>query len=217
MESYKNLDKLERKIGSLVFQDGIFDISLGIALIVYGIASFLYDIWPETYIIVFMLVLYAILATPAFLVQAFITKPRLGTIKYGAKRRKKKYSMIVLAGVFLVANIILFILISTGVIPPFTGNDYVIAAIFGLVPLIAFLLMAYILDFKRLYVIGPLFSMALPIRIISSVLNIELWGNIFLILWGILIIAIGALCLWRFLKKYPKAEEMEYEPKQDAR
>jgi len=86
-----DLDKLEKKTASVLYQDGIFDISLGLVLIVYSLAMFVYDIWPETLTVLFLFISYAVLATPLFLVQAFVTKPRLGIVKYTAKRKKSAF------------------------------------------------------------------------------------------------------------------------------
>ena len=205
-----DLNKIEKKTASIIYQDGIFDMTLGLALIVYGIAMFLYDIWPETTVVLIMFGIYAVLATPLFLIQAFVTKPRLGVIKYAAKRKKIRLGIIVFTAVLLVANIILFILIAKNIIQ-FNGSEYLIATIFGLVPLIVFIIMAYFMAFNRLYLIGVLFSIAFFLMQLFAILGYDLIGRILVMVFGVVIIAIGAVFLFRFLKKYPKVEGEDYE------
>lgn len=210
MNENLNLNQLEKKTASLIYQDGIFDMTLGLALIVFGIAYKLNEVWPETKIVLFMLGLYAIIATPLFLIQVLVTKPRLGVVKYSTQRKRKQMAMIVAAASLLIANIVAFILITTGVFQ-FSGDVYLMAVIFGLVPFLAFIIMAYLLDFKRLYLIGALFSIGIFLLNLFAIQNLDLIGTVTIIGLGIGIMAIGAVYLVLFLKKYPKITGQEHE------
>ncbi len=200
-----DLDRLEKKTASVIYQDGIFDMTLGLVLIVYGVAMFIYDLWPETTVVLILFILYAVLATPLFLIQVFVTKPRLGIVKYTPKRKKKRLGMIIFTAVLFVANVVLFILIANNILQ-FSGSVYLMAAIFGIVPFIVFVIMAYFLDFNRLYLIGVLFALAVFLMQLFAILGYSLIGRISVMVFGVVIIAIGAVYLFRFLKKYPKVE-----------
>lgn len=207
-----DLDKLEKKTATVLYQDGILDMSLGLALIVYGVAAIPYDIWPIQWTVLGMFLIYALFATPLFLVQIYVTKPRIGTVKYKPSRKKKKLGMMIFTSILLIANIVLFILISQGLLQ-FSGNDFVIAAMFGVVTFFLYVLMAYFMDFSRLYVIGILFSLGVFFMQFFAVLELPLIGRISAMGFGLIIIAIGAVYLYRFLKKYPKpgGQEFAYE------
>jgi hypothetical protein len=144
------------------------------------------------------------------MVQIFVTRPRLGEVKLSANRKKKNMTIIAFGLVVLLSNIVVFILIFTEVIQ-FSGNAYFMAAIFGLIPLILFTMMAYFMDYKRLYIVGSLFSLGFFLKEILSIQNLVLLGNIIFIGLGVAIVTIGVVYLIRFLKKYPKVTVKDYE------
>ncbi|NHJ48695.1 MAG: hypothetical protein FK733_13000 [Asgard group archaeon] len=210
MDVNYNLDKLEKRTASVIFQDGIFDMSLGLVLIAFGIASMLYNILPDPWSSLFGFLLYLVIAVPLFSIQFFVTRPRLGVVKYTTERKQKNMAAIAIGIVILLSNIVVFILIFTEVIQ-FSGNEYLMAVLFGMIPLIIFLSMAYFMNFKRLYLTGSLFSVGFFIKEIFTIQNLRLAGNIIFISLGVIIVTIGIVCLIRFLKKYPKIEVQDDE------
>ncbi|NHK31738.1 MAG: hypothetical protein FK730_10330 [Asgard group archaeon] len=210
MDVNYDLEKLEKKTASLIFQDGIFDMSLGLVLIAFGIATLLYDKLGDPWDSLFGFLLYLVIAIPLFMVQIFVTRRRLGEVKFSTKRKKKNMTIIAFATVLLLSNIVVFILIFADVIQ-FSGHAYFMAAIFGLIPLILFTLMAYFLDYKRLYIVGSLFSLGFFLKEIFTIQNLILLGNIIFIGLGVVIVTIGVVYLIRFLKKYPKVMVKDYE------
>jgi hypothetical protein len=210
MEANYNLEKLEKRTASVIFQDGIFDMTLGLVLVAFGIASLLSNYLPDPWDSWFGFLLYLVIAIPLFLIQAFVTRPRLGVVKYTTERKKKNLAMIAIGTVLLLSNIVVFFLIFLDIIE-FTGHGYLMAAIFGLIPTVLFLLMAYFMDFKRLYIIGPIFGLGFTLKEIFSLVSLALVGNIIFISLGVIIISIGIVFLVRFLKKYPKLKVPDYE------
>lgn len=211
-ENY-DLKKLEKKTASVIFQDGIFDMSLGLVLIAFGIASLLYNKLSDPWDGLFGFLLYLVIAVPLFLVQAFITKPRLGVVKYSTERKKKNMIIISIGVIILLSNVIVLILFFVDVIQ-FSWNSYLMAILFGLIPLIIFTLMAYFMEFKRLYIIGTLFSIAFTLKEILTLQGFNLIGNIVFISLGVIIVTIGIACLIQFFKKYPKIMVQDYEFKE---
>ena len=208
-----DLEKLEKKAAATIFQDGIFDISLGHVLVAFGIASWLYGIINDTLSTILALVIYLAVIIPLYFVNFFVTRPRLGVVKFGIKRRRRSVLVLTLVSILLIANIVIFILIFTDVIQ-FNGQGYLFAAIFGLIPLVIFTGMAYFLSFRRLYIIGPLFSIAFFLKEILKLQGLELISNIVFTGIGVIIVTVGIVYLIRFLKKYPKVEvdSTEFEP-----
>ena len=215
LDTNYDLDKLEKKAASAIFQDGIFDMTLGLVLIAFGIAAMLYNQLSDPWDALLGFLIYIVIAVPLFLVQAFVTRPRLGVVKYSLKRKKRNMTIIAIGAAILLSNVIVFILIFTEVIQ-FSGHTYLMAAVFGVIPLTVFTLMAYFLDVKRLYVIAFLFSSGFFLKEIFSILSYNLVGNIIFISLGVIIVSIGLVFLIRFLKKYPKVVVQDYEFKETA-
>ena len=210
MNENLDLEKLEKKAASSLYQDGIFDISLGHVLIAFGTASWLENHLPETVSTLLALVIYLVVFIPIWVVYFFVTKPRLGIVKFGIKRRRSNAIVISLVTLVLIANIVVFILIFTDIIQ-FSGYEYLLAAIFGLVPLVIFTAMAYFLSYNRLYLTGLLFSAGFFLKELLTLQSLDLYGNIVFISIGGIIIAIGLAYLIRFFKKYPKIKVSSHE------
>ncbi|NPE10002.1 MAG: hypothetical protein GNW80_17110 [Asgard group archaeon] len=205
MNENSDLEKLEKKAASALYQDGIFDISLGHVLIAFGTASWLENHVNETVSILLALIIYFAVVIPIWFVYFFVTKPRLGTVKFGLKRRRSNTIVISLVTFLLIANIVVFILIFTDIIQ-FSGYEYLLAAIFGLIPLVIFTAMAFFLSYNRLYLTGFLFSAGLFLKEVLTLQGLDLYSNIVFISIGAIIVAIGLAFLIRFLKKYPKIQ-----------
>lgn len=200
-----DLERLEKKAASVIYQDGIFDMMLGHVMIAFGIGMLVSDRIPDPMDGLLGFIIYLAIFIPLVFIQMFITKPRLGVAKFGLKRKRKSMVVIAIVTVILLSNIVLLILTITDVLQ-FGGHEYLAAALFGLIPLVIFTIMAYFLDFTRLYLIGPLFSIGLFLKEFLTLQNYELYSNIVFISIGVIIVSTGLVFLFRFLKKYPKVE-----------
>ncbi|HUU78808.1 MAG TPA: hypothetical protein VMX55_10710 [candidate division Zixibacteria bacterium] len=210
-----DLEKLEKETASIIYQDGIFDISLGHVLIAFGIAALLSNLVSEVWDTILGLIIYLVVFIPIWLVYFFVTKPRLGIMEFGIKRKKRNAIVIALVTLILVANIVVFILMIIDVIQ-FSGQGYLLAVIFGLIPLVIFTSMAYFLSFNRLYLTGFLFSVGFFLKEILTLQDLVLLSNIIFISIGGVIVAIGLVCLIRFFKKYPRIEVENNEYKENG-
>jgi len=210
MNENSDLEKLEKKAASSLYQDGIFDISIGHVLIAFGTASWLENYITETYSTLIAIAIYLVVFIPIWLVYFYVTKPRLGTVKFGIKRRRSNAIVMGLITSVLVVNIVVFILIFTEVIQ-FSGHEYLLAAVFGLIPLVIFTAMAYFLSYKRLYLTGFLFSVGFFLKEVLTLQGLDLYSNIVFISIGGIIVVIGLAYLIRFFKKYPKIKVNSHE------
>lgn len=211
MSEKLNLKELERKAWRSFFDDGLWDIYLGTLLALMGI-SVLMDTLDLTEVqhmgiyigllIVSMVGLWA--------AKRFITLPRLGRVKFGTKRQKsrKKTSLVLFASVVL--GLILFLLlggVARGDISHDLSLDSIIPGVWALNMLLVFGLGGYFLEFERLYLIGLLYAIVLPLDFIlreSSGLRIVQY---MFIIAGLIIIAVGSIYLKRFLRSYPLIQE----------
>ncbi len=188
-----DLEKLEKKVWTEYFDDGWWEIMFGIIFITGYIRTVTDNVWFTGLIFVGVLV--------AVLGKWLITVPRLGKVEFKVGRIDRQMKMFLLLGVSVILLPILFIgLPEWGIweIPEGLGTWLMalwIMAIFSLI--------AYFLDFKRIYLYGALFAAKELI-----------WGNFGEVagMWsslilGIIVLGAGVVVLSRFLKKYPRVEK----------
>jgi len=199
-----DLKALEKKAWRSVFQDGLWDIYLGIILMAFAVSAWLDkqpindDLRMGIYIgvMVFgMVVLYV--------GKRFITIPRLGQVKFGAERQKRRN----------VVRLVLFISVLLGLLlwwlsPVFLGSDrealskWMFPVIWVLNMLMVFGLGAYFLEYERLYVIGFLYAIVLPIDVfVKNTTQQDMDVYIFSAA-GLIILIMGITYLVRFLRDY---------------
>lgn len=199
-----DLKALERKAWRSVFQDGLWDIYLGIILSSFAVNAWLDkkpiedDLRMIGYIGVMVLGMVVLFAG-----KRFITMPRLGRVKFGVERRKKRR----------VVQLVLFISVLIGLLlwwlsAVYFGGDrevpskWMFPAIWVLNVLAVFGLSAYFFEYERLYLIGFLYALVLPLDVyIKDVIKADLDVYIFLAA-ALVILAMGLSYLVRFVREY---------------
>jgi hypothetical protein len=181
------LKDLEKKMYQSYFQDGLLDINLGLLFLFMGIRSLSGNVW------------YTLLALSGILVfilgKRFITIPRMGYVKFGESRKKKRRNLIgIILGAVIITSSILFISLAG-----YSLNALFTGIFLGLMITTIFMVMAYFLDFFRLYFYAALFGISISIN--------ELWwahpqAPLAITLSGGLVLLIGCLLLIRFMKTY---------------
>lgn len=181
--------KIRHKVYMSYFQDGLWDIVLGLFLIGWGLAVMLDIGWlPGVSFVTFFWL--------ALGLKQKITYPRIGYSKPAGQR--KQMSRIIIAGVVtLLLGVMLFLLAVTGGTPQFL-NDY-FELLFGTMLAIIIGLIAYWWGIARWYVFaGLVFTLAAINQ--WSELSFELS---FFIPGGI-VLACGTFVLFRFLRDNPR-------------
>lgn len=182
-----NLKEIEKKAWTSYFQDGLWEIFLGLMMLTMGIRALADNAWFTLLIVAAVLVI--------VVGKRLITIPRIGRVKFGTVRKVKQRNVIAVLGISVLANLVLLLLHNSGLILP----EMSISPIMAIWLLAVFGLLAYYLDFRRLYVYGLFFA-------ISEVL----WGlfdkptgPIAFSVSGSAALLIGTVLLIRFLHRYP--------------
>ena len=209
MNKNMNLKEIERKAFRSFFQDGLWDIFLGMLMILMGLGPWLGGKmgggeieFTSVAIIMGILILVALAAMVGFnLAKKHLTTPRLGIVRFTAPRRRKIKNLRVILWAAVVVGLLIFIsiLVAADRLPTWM----IPAGIFTLTCLAVLSLGAYYLDFPRLHLYGVFYGFAFPINIW---LNELLDMSTFLYVYGAfaaIMIVIGLVYLVRFLKKYP--------------
>ena len=201
-----NLKEIEKKAWKSYFQDGLWDIFLGLILFSFGIIPFLEEIGvPE-------LLNYVLFFVPAYIIffagKKFITVPRIGRVKFGTKRKTKNIKSTIILIFSVIFGFVVLLLTITNTIP-MIANIHAGAILFSVNAIIVFSLMAYFLDFNRLYLYSWFFAASIALVELSrssvgtTYDNVIGFGS-----FGVIIILIGIVYLIRFIQKYPKSSEV---------
>jgi hypothetical protein len=202
-----DLKKLERKVWTSFFEDGIWDIYLGTLLGAMAFGVLLKDVGvPEST----QMIVYLVLITMAILFlwagKRYITAPRIGHVVYGPKGKTRKTKTTIILAVSVLVGLVAFViagLSAKGSLPQSLPVDLLLPAIWVGNMIIVFSLAAYFLHFNRLYLIGVMFAIAVPLDIVLTTLTHQDLTPVAFGVPALVILVTGILVLARFLRKYP--------------
>ena len=205
MSQNVDLKALEKKAWRSVFQDGLWDIFLGLLLMAFGLSAWLdmlalgegmrmgIYIGAEVFA---MLVL--------FVGKRFITNPRMGRVNFGAERQKRRNIVRLLLFISVLVGLVMWFLASSRI----SGEGSILSgkwffpSIWVLNMLMVFGLGAYFLEYERLYVIGFLYAMVIPLNeVIKNTARVSTAMYLFLVA-GLIVVVMGIFYLLRFMRDY---------------
>jgi hypothetical protein len=197
-----DLKDLERKAWTSFFQDGLMDIYLGLLLFILALVSTVLQgmssAWLR-YTIYFALIGAAFLAFWAG--RRYITIPRLGRVKFGPERRRKRTRLAVVMSMFVLLNVLLIFLTVAAKNNPhtwgrFMPSELALNLFIGVYVGAAMAIIAYYKDFQRGYYIALVFALTFA--------GVEFLDNpaVFWIGGGLVFIP-GLVLLVRFLRQHP--------------
>jgi len=203
-----DLKALEKKAYRSIFEDGIWDLFLGILILNFGLAPLfgLFINLPEFWNVIIPSLIICIFAFLVFyLGKKYITIPRIGFVKFGPIRKSKQFKLKIFLAVVFIANVILLILPLTDLINYSQIQPLIISLMLGLGGLtLPFCVVAYFLDFTRLYYYAFSIGFAFFIlEFLTPILGYPLETIIIFSIIGGIIVLIGLNYFIRFLKKYP--------------
>ena len=206
-----DIKKLEKKAWKSEFQDGIWDIYFGWLFLGLAIAPFgdTFGLPGDVGSMIIILCWNIIAVLFLTLGKKFITIPRIGFVKFGAKRKKMKKRLLA----FLIFNMILaFLLLFVNISGFFAAlnigsltEPLVVGLLLITVPLS---ILAYFLEFHRLYVYAILFGLGfffseLLYPLVGSPLDLFLSLGFI----GFAVFSIGLVFFVQFLRKYPLSQK----------
>ncbi|NHJ22932.1 MAG: hypothetical protein EAX89_00035 [Candidatus Lokiarchaeota archaeon] len=198
-----DLKELERKAWRSTFNDGLFDIYIGIMFFGISVGYLLGELFTIVYNYLFLFLILGIAILILTIGKRKITIPRMGFVKFGKTRkmRKKRILFVLLINVIILLIIYFITEPSSGFLkldPPFNS---LILGLFMIVPLCA---IAYFLQFRRLYFYGIFMGLTPFLTDVFEVFmsNIAAIILVFTIIDGFIIFT-GFVFLIKFLKIYP--------------
>ena len=206
-----DLKQLERKVWKSFFEDGIWDIYLGLLLMAMAIGTLLSDSGASqaTQGIVY-LSLVGVASLFLWLGKHFITVPLIGHVKFGSEGKTRTRKTVVVLAASVLVGLIAFSVAALSVkgsMARAIPMDLFLPAIWVGNMLIVFSLAAHFLRFNRLYLIGALFAVAIPLDIVLKEL---LHRDLTFVAFGVpalVILIMGGIVLTRFLRKYSRLKK----------
>ena len=205
-----NLKELERKAWTSYFQDGLWDIYLGLLLLAMAVWALLSDVgFSESLGMAIMIGLEVLAMLVLWAGKKFITVPRMGRVKFGPKRRAKLNWVRVVLFISVLAGAAVFLVASAmrGNRPEWLNAAFFAPAAWVVNAMVVFSLGAYFLDFSRLYLIGVMYALPVPLDILFRKLaDIDLSFMAFGVP-AMVILVVGLVVFVRFLRDYPLLPE----------
>ena len=209
-----DLKQLERKAWRSIFQDGLYDIFLGILILHMGFVYILSQSDLETSIMTTLnMGIYLLVVVLLYVGKRFITVPRAGWVKFGPKRRGK---LAWLFGVYFVMLVVVLagtlFTLNNGVnfLPEPVKNALSVSWL-SIFLLLFFGVPAFLLKYDRLYLIAVMFALPEPLMaLFKGLWGIKL-GFFAYAVPALVVLVMGIIVLQRFIKTYPvvKADEEE--------
>lgn len=201
-----NLKEIEKKAYRSTFQDGLWDIFLGLLLLNLAFGALLANSGVSERLNMTILTTFGVLIVLAFVAgKKRITVPRMSLVKFGPKRKRKIWKSRLILSISVLAGLIVFLAALLISYHP-AGRPrilFILPAAWVANTIIVFSLLAYYLDCARLYVYGLLFALPVPCQIILK----KLFGvnliTMTLAVSAAVMIFVGTLLLNRFLRDYP--------------
>jgi len=201
------LKAVERQAFSKFYEDGLFDLLLGLMMVVLPLGAVIQD-WfnSELASLALMLAAAIVIVGTFMLLRARVVRPRLGDFRpRAARRRRITVTRLVLLGSFALGMLVFVVFAvagSQGI--PVTEVEILLPVIWFVNATVVLGAMAYLLDVPRFSLYGVLFGLVGPLLIWPDVLwDVRLPPPL---VFGILaapILAIGAWKLVHFLRTYP--------------
>lgn len=205
MSHTMNLKELERKAFRSTFQDGLWDIFIGIVFLNFAVGSWLTNLgWGDFWGSMAMLPINLLAYAGLWLGKRHITAPRLGRVQFGPARQRRIRRLIPIISIIIAAAALFGLAQFTwseapsGRLIPLIAWAVIWMAIFGLA--------AYWLDVPRFWIYGALSSITYQVGVVLK--DSGLWGvkSAFApyFVTGPIIVLIGLILFVRFLRYYPK-------------
>jgi hypothetical protein len=202
-----NLKELERRAFRSTFEDGIWDIYLGLVFVIFGFVPFLRTTLGISEGVA--ITIHIALLVPSIMVlilgKQYITAPRLGTVTFRKERQRKLSGLKIVLGLSVVVGLITFALISTNQL-----NISGFWLVFAGMIIVVMGSMALLMDYNRLFFYAILWAISMPIGVWMEGQGMLSDAPMTFIVTGGLAVVVGLVYLQSFLKNYhlpPKDEQ----------
>jgi len=212
-----DLKKIERKMTRSYYDDGLFDLQLGILLLATAVLFLVFPDWSGT-TVQRMGLWFGIAMVGWVMFQSgkrYISIPRMGQVRPGTAgkaRRRRTLIFMLVTFLFTVAAVVATALVGTGTLPASGLSNmgaYAMPATVAIFLVLLFGTLAVFLAYDRLFLIGLLFALPwLVAAAVEQATGSDISGLVFLIA-SVIIILMGVITFVRFLRENPLPADEE--------
>ncbi len=210
MTTNMDLQQLERKAFRATFQDGLWDVFLGLLLLNMGGGALLGG--SEMPVVWSMVALTAFVSAVLALFWAgkkYVTTPRIGLVEFGPQRKSKLRRVRVVLFLSVLMGVLMFLWglgAWSGRLPYLLAELPIPAYVWAVQCVVVFSVAAYFMDVTRFYLYGVLYALPFPLGILLA-RNTALTGTFSMAVTfgtaGGILVLIGVVLFVRFLRRYP--------------
>jgi len=200
-----DLKTIEKNILKTAHQHGFFDMLIGFVVTGMAFGPFFREGLPSPYkYFLWPLILVIIAELLLFIIIKFVIQPRTGIVKPGPSLKSMRKKLFIVISIQFVIQLIFIILLVIGNGSGIQVEGIMFILIIGLFIIPLFTILAYLMKYPRLYLIGMLIWLAVFINeLLYDLIDYRIrWLLSYGIIGGIIFL-IGLVIFIRFLKKYP--------------
>jgi hypothetical protein len=215
MKQAVNLKEIEKKAFTSSFQDGLWDIYLGLLLFAMFSELLLSAIgisWgyvvpePMGNLSVSQVVLSVLAFLVLFAGKRLVSVPRMGVVRFGPMRKVRLWKI----GIVFVITVIVGLLFAWEIVPSGLSVGIPLPLVaWIMVSVVGFGLAAYLLDLSRMYLYAVLFAASPVSFVLLKQAGSPMVGLSVVAVSAAIMIAVGTVLLFRFLRKYPRPLEVQ--------
>lgn len=199
----ESIEGLEKRVFRLSTEHGGWDLYLGLLLATIGASALAEDLGrgdSSIWLAIIMTVALAILCA----VKRLIIKPRIGNVKFGTRSKTNLRSVSTIIGFVLLVGLLVWVIYTTSS-HVVRWTTFIPVFLWVVVSLGGFSLTAYLLGMPQLYLYGLFYAVGFASL---ELIQIPVMRALPVLVFGLLIIALGIARFVRFLRKYPRVEMM---------
>ena len=206
MEESVDLKQIERKAIRSIHNDGFMAIEFGFLIIALGLPGFPTELIPDPWnYLLGYLIMVALALTVFILGKKYVTAPRAGYIKLSLRQSPTQQKLIIFLSLNVVLSFIILILTLLGVFQFVDIEPLLVGLIIGLVAFtLPLSVLAYILKLTHMYIVAFVGGMSFfLVEIFYPVFGPPLAGYLAFFVSGGIVLLIGFIVLYKFIRKYP--------------
>jgi hypothetical protein len=199
------LKTIEKNILKAAHQHGFYDLMIGFIVTGMAFGPFFREGLPSPYnYFLWPLIVVLIADISLIIVIKYVIQPRIGIIKPGPSLKSMRNKLVIVTSIQFIIQLTIFIIFLIGNGPGIHVEGFMFMIIIGLFIIPIFAIIAYLMKYPRLYLIGMLIWLAIFINeLLYDPIDYRIRWLLSYGIIGSVIFITGLVIFIQFLKKHP--------------
>ncbi|MCA9910198.1 MAG: hypothetical protein KC519_16180 [Anaerolineae bacterium] len=199
-----NLKEVERRAFRSTFEDGLWDMYLGMIFLSFAIIPLLDQLVPSETAQLAIQAGYVVIVMLLFLAgKRFVTVPRLGRARFGPARKRRVLNARILLLLSVLVGLAAWLIFASGA--DIEGS--LVLLLFAVNIIVVLGGMAYFLDYDRLYLYAGLWALSIPAgEYLREHAGLSQATSVFFVTAGLAVV-IGLILFIRFIQTHPVVKD----------